>query len=111
MEVLTTLLSPIGKALYLDSSSIQKTRGSVAKVRVQMDITKERPQHAQLGYDEDYLSVGKWQLIQYEDIPDYCAYYKHQGHPITKCMVKKREDDVRKRKEDEIADKKLLKWR
>lgn len=50
MEVLSALLAPICKALYLDSTSIQKkTRGSVSKARVQMDITKERPQHVWLG--------------------------------------------------------------
>lgn len=41
MEVVTDLLTHIGKALYLDYASIQKTRGSVAKVRVQMDISKK----------------------------------------------------------------------
>lgn len=59
MKVLSTLLLPIGKALYLDTSSIQKIRGSTAKVRVQIDITKERPQHVWLGFDENDISVGK----------------------------------------------------
>lgn len=40
-----TLLSPIGNALYLDTASIQKTRGSLAKVRLQIDHTKDRPPH------------------------------------------------------------------
>lgn len=45
MEVISTFVVPIGKALYLDSASIQKVRGSFAKVRVQIDITKKRLQH------------------------------------------------------------------
>lgn len=45
MEVISALLAPVGKALYLDSAFIQKTRGSVAKVWVQIDISKERLQH------------------------------------------------------------------
>lgn len=45
IEVISALLAPVGKALYLDSAFIQKTRGSVAKVRVQIDISKERLQH------------------------------------------------------------------
>lgn len=64
-----------------------------------MDITKERPQHVWLGFDEDDISAGKYQLIQYEDIPDYCFHYKHLGHTIAKCMIKMKEDEARRRKE------------
>lgn len=105
MEVLSHLLAPIGKALYLDSTSIQKTRGNVAKVRVQMDITKDRPQHIWNGFNEDDITVGRWRLIQYEDIPDYCGHCKHQGHSISNCMIKKREDKVQRKRDLEAAPK------
>ncbi|KAG5576589.1 hypothetical protein H5410_056723, partial [Solanum commersonii] len=42
-EFVTGLLSPIGKVLYLDSASIKKTRGSQARVKVQVDLTQKRP--------------------------------------------------------------------
>ncbi|WMV13664.1 hypothetical protein MTR67_007049 [Solanum verrucosum] len=74
MDILTPLLSPIGKALYLDSATMQKTRGSVAKVQVQIDLTKERPQHVWLGFSEKDANLGKWQLVEYEDVPSYCIY-------------------------------------
>ncbi|OIT22703.1 hypothetical protein A4A49_30027 [Nicotiana attenuata] len=66
MEILTPLLSPIGKALYLDLASFQKTRGSVAKVKIQIDLTKERPHHFWLGYDEeqDENGDGEWLEVQ-----------------------------------------------
>ena len=38
-EVITSLLSPIGRVLYLDSASINKTRGIQARVNVQVDVT------------------------------------------------------------------------
>ncbi|KAK4733712.1 hypothetical protein R3W88_007973 [Solanum pinnatisectum] len=60
MDILTPLLSPIGKALYLDSATMQKTRGSAAKVRVQIDITKDRPQHVWMGFSEKDPTLGKW---------------------------------------------------
>ncbi|KAK4733768.1 hypothetical protein R3W88_008029 [Solanum pinnatisectum] len=69
MDILTPLLSPIGKALYLDSATMQKTRGSVAKVRVQIDLTKARPQHVWMGFSEKDHTLGKWQLIEFEDVP------------------------------------------
>ncbi|KAK4730433.1 hypothetical protein R3W88_023421 [Solanum pinnatisectum] len=99
MDILTPLLSPIGKALYLDSATMQKTRGSVAKVRVQIDITKDRPQHVWLGFSEKDPSIGKWQIIEFEDVPLYCLYCKHQGHSIGECPVKERDEEIKKRKD------------
>ncbi|KAK4716363.1 hypothetical protein R3W88_014701 [Solanum pinnatisectum] len=101
MDILTPLLSPVGKALYLDSATMQKTRGSVAKVRVQIDITKERPQHVWMGFSEKDPSLGKWQIIEFEDVPSYCLYCKHQGHIMGECPLKERDDEIKKRKEGE----------
>ncbi|KAG5606078.1 hypothetical protein H5410_027570 [Solanum commersonii] len=106
MDILTPLLSPIGKALYLDSATVQKTRGSVAKVRVQIDLTKERPQHVWLGFSEKDPNLGKWQVNEYEDIPSYCIYCKHQGHLIAECSQKEKDDETKKNKELE-ANKKV----
>lgn len=63
-----------------------------------MDISKERPQHVWLGYDENDLSISKWQLIQYKDILAYCFYCKHQGHTIDKCMINKMKNEAKRRK-------------
>ncbi|KAG5604804.1 hypothetical protein H5410_026296 [Solanum commersonii] len=105
MDILTPLLSPIGKALYLDSATMQKTRGSVAKVRVQIDITKERPQHVWLGFSEKDPNLGKWQIIEYEDVPPYCIYCKHQGHVIGECPQKEKDEVIKKNKDQEAAKK------
>ncbi|KAH0664058.1 hypothetical protein KY284_028989 [Solanum tuberosum] len=105
MDILTPLLSPIGKALYLDSATMQKTRGSVAKVRVQIDITKERPQHVWLGFSEKDPSLGKWQIIEFEDVPSYCLYCTHQGHVLGECPVKDRDEVIKQKKELETNKK------
>ncbi|KAG5606117.1 hypothetical protein H5410_027609 [Solanum commersonii] len=105
MDILTPLLYPIGKALYLDSATMQKTRGSVAKVRVQIDLTKERPQHVWLGFSEKDPNLGKWQIIEYEDVPSYCIYCKHQGHITTECAQKEKDDETKKTKELEANKK------
>ena len=36
------MLSPVGKVLYLDNATVNKTKGSMARVRIQLDITKDR---------------------------------------------------------------------
>ncbi|KAG5580305.1 hypothetical protein H5410_050932 [Solanum commersonii] len=65
-EFITPLLSPIGKVLYLDTASIKRTRASMAKVKVQVDLTKARPRHVWIGLDEEDLTIGRWQTIEYE---------------------------------------------
>lgn len=79
IEILEPLLSPIGKVLFLDLATYKKTRGSVAKIKIQIDLTQKRPQHVWMGYDEDDNGEG---------VPDYCNYCKHQGYTSITCTVK-----------------------
>ncbi|KAG5631527.1 hypothetical protein H5410_003244 [Solanum commersonii] len=104
-KIVSAILSPIGKVLYLDSASVQKTRGSLAKVRIQMNLTKERPPHVWMGFNEEDLTKGRWQAIEYESVPNYCGYCKHQGHMIQICTIKQRDEDYQKRKEMEAEKK------
>ncbi|XP_049348969.1 uncharacterized protein LOC125813523 [Solanum verrucosum] len=71
----------------------------MAKVKVQVDLTKTRPRHVWIGLDEEDLTRGRWQPIKYENIPPYCAYCKHQGHMIGDCNFKIRDEDLKRRKE------------
>lgn len=107
IEVVAPLLFPIGKALYLDLTTYKKTRESVAKVKVQIDLTKVRTQHVWMGYDEDKNREGRWQVIQYEDVPEYCSQCKHQGQIPMTCTMKRRNDEARRKKEMEEVEKHL----
>ncbi|KAG5586174.1 hypothetical protein H5410_046608, partial [Solanum commersonii] len=40
-------------------------------VKVQIDLTKERPPHVWMGLNEEDINIGRWQTIEYEHIPDY----------------------------------------
>lgn len=104
-EFVSALLSPIRKVLYLDTASTQKTRGSLSKVKVQIHLTKERPPHVWMDFDEEDITVGRWQEIQYENVPEYCKYCKHQIHMIHVCTVKRRDEEQKKRKEMEAKKK------
>ncbi|KAG5580331.1 hypothetical protein H5410_050958 [Solanum commersonii] len=61
----------------------------MAKVKVQVDLTKSRPRHVWIGLDDEDLTIGRWQPIEYESIPPYCVYCKHQG-PQEKKRVRSR---------------------
>ncbi|OIT36371.1 hypothetical protein A4A49_01970 [Nicotiana attenuata] len=105
MEILSPLLSPVVKALFLDLASFQKTRGSVVKVKMQVDLTKDRPSHVWLGYDEDQdvNGDGQWLEVQYDNLPSYCSQYRHLGHSTQACPVKNRELELQRRKGEEAA--------
>ncbi|KAH0730085.1 hypothetical protein KY289_001273 [Solanum tuberosum] len=99
--LLTAILSSISKVLYLDSPTSQKTRGSMARVKIQIDLTKPRPPHVWVGFKNLDPNKGRWQKVQYEGIPDYCMYCKHQGHIDNVCTIKRRDEDFKKRREKE----------
>ncbi|KAH0736057.1 hypothetical protein KY285_011764 [Solanum tuberosum] len=108
-EFITPLLESVGKVLYLDTASIKRTRASMAKVKVQVDLTKTRPRHVWIGLDDDDLTIGRWQSIEYENIPPYCAYCRHQGHTIDECNFKTRDEEFKRRKELETEKKSMSK--
>ncbi|KAH0735068.1 hypothetical protein KY285_010775 [Solanum tuberosum] len=58
-----------------------------------------------MGLNEEDLDIGRWQTIEYEHIPDYCMYCKHQGHWLHVSTIKQRDDEFKKRKELEAIRK------
>ncbi|XP_027774137.1 uncharacterized protein LOC114077933 isoform X2 [Solanum pennellii] len=60
----------------------------MAIVRIQIGLTKVRPNHVWLGYVEENLTKGQWQRIEYESITAYCYCCEHQGHDIHICTTK-----------------------
>ncbi|KAH0664056.1 hypothetical protein KY284_028987 [Solanum tuberosum] len=104
-EFVSGLLSPIGKALYLDSASIKKTRGSQATVKVQVDITQKIPPYIWMGYIGEDITDGRWQKIEYDNIPDYCFYCKHQGNLESDCTIRQRDEDKKKRELEKVNNK------
>lgn len=43
--------------------------------------------------------------MEYENVPPYCQYCRHQGHHTEECKLKIRDEEYRQRKEKE-SDKK-----
>ena len=70
--LLSTILESIGKVMFLDSPTSQRTRGSTTRVKVQVDLTKERPSHVWLGFKHSNPNKGRWLKVEYEGIPSYC---------------------------------------
>ncbi|KAG5568560.1 hypothetical protein H5410_064421 [Solanum commersonii] len=88
--------TPIARLRQILTPPIKRTRASMAKVKVQVDLTKARPRHVWIGLDEEDLTIGRWQTIEYESIPPYCEYCKHQGHMGYECKFKIRDEEFKK---------------
>ncbi|KAG5599178.1 hypothetical protein H5410_030548 [Solanum commersonii] len=103
--VYNTIIISYRQGSQILTASIKRTRASMAKVKVQVDLTKARPRHVWIGLDEEDLTIGRWQTIDYESIPPYCEYCKHQGHMGYECKFKIRDEEFKKRKELEAEKK------
>ena len=66
--LLTTILDSIGKVLLLNSPFSQRTRGSTLRVKVQVDLTKTRPNYFWQGFKNANANKGRWLKVEYEDI-------------------------------------------
>ncbi|MCD7449767.1 hypothetical protein HAX54_001336 [Datura stramonium] len=86
-DVINEALDSMGPLFTLDKAINSKMRGSVAKAKVEIDLTKEKPAQIWIGYDED----GYWQDVEFEDL-EYC-------HPD---KVKQWEDLYMSNMEDDI---------
>ncbi|KAH0716599.1 hypothetical protein KY290_015744 [Solanum tuberosum] len=104
-DFVSGLLSPIGKVLYLDSASIKKTTGSQARVKVQVDLTEKRPPNIWMGYVGEDITDGRWKKIEYDNIPDYCFYCKHQGHLESDSTIRQRDEDKKKKELENVRNK------
>ncbi|PHT66545.1 hypothetical protein T459_30970 [Capsicum annuum] len=93
------IVSSIGTPLVMDAATISKTRPSMAKVRVELDLLKSHPDSVWVGLeDEDSPLRGFTQKLEYEAIPKYCKHGKKIGHTMTNCKIL--EKNLAKEKEE-----------
>lgn len=79
------IVGPVG-TLSLDSATDYKTRPSMAKVRVEVDLTKTKLNSVWVDLDhESKPSKGYTQKLEYENVPKYYRHCKLLGHSIVEC--------------------------
>lgn len=74
----------IGHPLRRDSATIALKRPSVARLQVELDLMKPRPDKIWIGMGD---SDGYWQKVEYEHVPEYCQHCWHVGHAASQCHV------------------------
>ncbi|KAL0904830.1 hypothetical protein M5K25_026985 [Dendrobium thyrsiflorum] len=81
-EVLHALGSLFGRPLQTDQATAARTRPSVARVLVEVDITKKHAKEVWVGSK----AYGYLQKVDFENIPDFCSHCKMHGHASTVCF-------------------------
>lgn len=79
---LTPLLKLVGKFLYLDTTYIKRTWAGMPKVKMQIDLSKPRPRHVWIGLHNEDNTIDIWKPVEYENIPTYSEYCRHQGYYV-----------------------------
>ncbi|KAH0644843.1 hypothetical protein KY284_032727 [Solanum tuberosum] len=86
-EALFSLATAVGKPLQLDMATINKTRPSCARVKVQVDILGEFPKFVEMEIINEATKESRLEnvRIQYDMLPKYCKQCKVQGHEDEAC--------------------------
>lgn len=85
---ITPLLECVGKIMYLDTTSLTRTRAGMGKFKMEIDLTKTRTEEVWIQLDNEDNTIGRWHPIEYGFLPFYCTYYNHQGHNLEHFGVK-----------------------
>ncbi|KAG5604513.1 hypothetical protein H5410_026005 [Solanum commersonii] len=82
------IVSSIGIPLAMDVATNGRTRPSMAKVRVEIDLLKSHPKNVWVGLeDEESPLRGYYQKLEYENIPKYCKHCRKLVHNVMHYRV------------------------
>ncbi|VFQ85175.1 unnamed protein product [Cuscuta campestris] len=74
-----------GKPLMLDAATSSRSRPSVARFCVELDVSGDLPTKFFL----DNGNKGLWQLVHYEQVPQFCTDCRKTGHKAGECQQAK----------------------
>ncbi|OIT36230.1 hypothetical protein A4A49_02046 [Nicotiana attenuata] len=95
-DILSKMVISIGTIMAPDMTTYSKSRGNVAKIKVETDLLKIRKDQIWLGFKrlDSNEKDGYWLDIEYEDAPSYCQYCRKQGYDVLSCRNNKREKEI-----------------
>ncbi|XP_028550134.1 uncharacterized protein LOC114579511 [Dendrobium catenatum] len=81
-QILFGLASILGRPLQTDQATGSVPRPSVARVLVEVDISKKYPNEIWLGSEVN----GYFQNVEFENFPIFCSHCKMHGHSLIECI-------------------------
>ncbi|XP_071909746.1 uncharacterized protein [Coffea arabica] len=70
------LAGMLRRCLKIDSATVKLKRPSVARVLIEMDVSKQPPHRIWIEEDQE----GFWQEVEYESWPKFCGFCARFGH-------------------------------
>lgn len=98
-DYIKQILAPVGIPLAIDTATRGRTRPSMAKVRVEIDLLKPQLEQVWVGLEDDNTGLkGFAQKNEYEAVPKYCKHCRLLGHSIVQCrfLEKKKQAETNK---------------
>ncbi|WMV08623.1 hypothetical protein MTR67_002008 [Solanum verrucosum] len=88
-ESLFSIAAAVGKPIHLDKATINNTRPSCARVKVQVDLAADLPRQVEIEVVDNKHNMVRMVAItvQYDVLPKYCKTCKLQGHSEVECRV------------------------
>lgn len=89
-EAIFSIASAIGKSFSMDLATMNQTRPSCARVKVEIDMTADLHQRIRINEEDNTTGIikSKWIQVQYDYMPKYCKECKLQGHDDNQCWNK-----------------------
>ncbi|KAK4346139.1 hypothetical protein RND71_036315 [Anisodus tanguticus] len=84
-STLFSLAAAVGSPIAIDAATLNKTRPSCARVKVEFDLLKSHPPHVVIQVGEGDGITTELQKIRYDFKPKYCTNCKLQGHDVDGC--------------------------
>ncbi|OIT39947.1 hypothetical protein A4A49_12070 [Nicotiana attenuata] len=100
------VIRPAGTPLVLDIATKTKTRPSMAKVIVEIDLLKPLHTSVYVGSEDENIPLnGYVQKIELENVPKYCKHCRKLGHSLVNCCaIEKLKQEENKEKKNEIGE-------
>ncbi|KAI0511101.1 hypothetical protein KFK09_011723 [Dendrobium nobile] len=83
-QILFGMASIFGRPLQTDQATATVSRPSVARVLVELDVSKKHPTEIWIGSE----NKGYFQKIDFKNLPIFCSYCKMHGHGVNECFRK-----------------------
>ncbi|PKU83169.1 hypothetical protein MA16_Dca007827 [Dendrobium catenatum] len=83
-QILFCMASIFGCSLQTDQAIAVMSRPSIAKVLVELDVSKKYPSKIWIGYEVK----GYFQKVDFENFLIFCSFCKMHGHGVNDCFRK-----------------------
>ncbi|KAH0697025.1 hypothetical protein KY290_014455 [Solanum tuberosum] len=101
---LLSIASVVGKPIAIDKATQIKSRPSMVRVKVILDLMEKLPNRIRLQFvnGKSGKLIEVFQEIVYDNLPLYCNYCKHQGHDEDSCRLISKRNQNNKQIDDTI---------